>query len=108
MALPDDGSRVFDLSEGHGPSAWDLVGVTVLLIGWACLLVPLLRARNLIPVAGFFLGAVLLGLGVVSWSVTGDVGAWWILGVAIAVGAQVGAALVVGRFGGTGLGSGDA
>ncbi|EAQ00078.1 hypothetical protein JNB_07904 [Janibacter sp. HTCC2649] len=100
VAVPDSGPRVFALSEGHGPSVWDLVGVTILLVGWACLLVPLFRARSLIPAPCLFLGVVLLGLAVVVFSVAGDVGAWWVAGVLMAVGAQLGAALVVGRVDG--------
>ncbi|MGH8879396.1 MAG: hypothetical protein ACRD0P_18965 [Stackebrandtia sp.] len=97
VVVPDDGQRVVTLGEGHGPSPWDLVGVTMLVLGWVFLLVPLLRARPLIPAPAFVLGSVLMGLVVVAWSVTQGAGTWWVLGAAVAAGAQLFAALAVAR-----------
>ena len=35
ILMPDTGSRLFSLSEGHGPSLIDGMGVLLLLAGWA-------------------------------------------------------------------------
>ncbi|PAK96774.1 hypothetical protein B8X04_02385 [Brevibacterium casei] len=86
---------MLSLSNDHGPSASDSIGVIVLLVGWLCLLVPLLRARRLVPKPRLVLMAFCAGLVVTAWSVLLDAGLWWILGVTLAAGVQVAAASAV-------------
>lgn len=95
VILPDQGARVLSLSRDHGPSASDSIGVVIVLVGWLCLLIPLLRARRLIPKPHLVVIAFCAGLIVTAWSVLLDAGLWWILGVALAAGVQVAAALAV-------------
>ena len=95
VILPDQGARVLSLSNDHGPSASDSIGVIVLLVGWLCLLVPLLRARRLVPKPRLVLMAFCAGLVVTAWSVLLDAGLWWILGVTLAAGVKVAAASAV-------------
>lgn len=97
VLVPDAGPRVFSLSAGHVPSAGDLVGVAMLLAGWVCLLVPLIRARSLVPAAPIVALVVVAGLAVVAWSVGQDAGSRWVLGAGVAVAAQLVAAVVVAR-----------
>ncbi|MGP9784207.1 hypothetical protein ACT3UQ_17305 [Glutamicibacter sp. AOP12-B1-11] len=95
VAVPDNGGAVFRLSQGHGPSPWDLLGIAMLLLGWVLFLVPLIRARALWPVPGLVLGGFLAGLAIVVWSVLSDTGSWWILGASLSAGVQLVAAIAV-------------
>lgn len=90
VALPDSGERVFSLSETHGPSPLDLVGVVVLLGSWlpVAVLLPslwLMAKRGTAWAAG-----VLAMLGLVALIVTigADLGWWWLAAVAMLVVAQ--------------------
>lgn len=49
IAVPDTGRPVLTLSDGHGPSAWDLAGKLILLGGWAWFLSALRDSRRAIP-----------------------------------------------------------
>ncbi|MGP9652116.1 hypothetical protein ACT3TP_16735 [Glutamicibacter sp. AOP38-B1-38] len=95
VAVPDNGGAVFRLSQGHGPSPWDLLGIAILLLGWVLILVPLFRARALLPVPGLVLGGFLAGLAIVMWSVLSDTGTWWVLGASLSAGIQLAAAISV-------------
>jgi hypothetical protein len=93
VALPDDGQRVFTLSETHGPSAVDLAGVILLMLGWLIFLAALWRVRHSIRSRSLIFGAAAVGAAIVAWSILTDAGWWWVLGVAILVAAQVWAAI---------------
>lgn len=94
VALPDSGDRLFSLSEEHGPSALDAVGIVLLLAGWLLLAREVWRRRPelsrravLVGLAGSAAGAVVLAAGLAGS------GPLWILGVALLAAPQ--AALVV-------------
>lgn len=99
MALPDDDVRVFTISRTHGPAALDAVGIVLVLVAWVLLLAGVWTRRSRLPrQAGWWatIGASLVGgLGLVAWSVLADRGKWWLLGIALAGGAQVVVALAV-------------
>lgn len=99
MALPDDDVRVFSMSRTHGPAALDAVGIVFILAAWVLMLRGVWTRRSRLPRhAGWRLSigaAVVGGVGLVAWSVLGDHGRWWLLGAALAGGAQVLVALAV-------------
>ena len=97
ISLPDSGSRLFSLSEGHGPSVQDAVGIVLVLIGWLAFLVPLFRERTSISRPRLLSLMVVVGAVVVVWSIATDSGSWWILGVVLLVAVQVAAAVSVTR-----------
>lgn len=92
LVLPDDGNRLFSLSEGHGPSALDAAGIVLILVGWAAFLVPLFRGRRFIEPPWLLAALALVGLVLLVWSVSTDTGYWWILGAAILLAVQLAAA----------------
>lgn len=93
VMAPDEGRRVFSFSEDHGPSAQDLVGIIVVLIGWLAFLIPLFESRAMIWRPGWLMVVALAGAGLLVWSVATDNGSWWMLGVVFLVGVQVVAAV---------------
>ena len=93
VLAPDEGGRVFSFSEGHGPSAQDLVGFGGILIGWLAFLIPLFGSRSDIRRPGWLMFVALAGAGLLVWSVATDAGSWWMLGVVLLVGVQVVAAV---------------
>ena len=99
LALPDDDVRVFTISRTHGPAALDAVGSVFVLVAWMVLLGGVWTRRSRLPRnAGWWaaIGVSLVGgLLLVVWSVLGDHGRWWVLGIVLAGGAQVLTALAV-------------
>jgi hypothetical protein len=95
VALPDTGRRLFSLSGRHGPSLVDAIGIAVLLAGWLVIAAAVLGRRERVArragVWGLGVGVVLaaVGLTVIVWSVAGDHGAWWALGIVLAVLPQI-------------------
>lgn len=91
VALPDDGDRVVSLSEGHGPSLVDLVGVVVLVGAWLPLVAELWAGRRaLAPGERVAVAATLVaGAVVVTAGVAFDLGASWVAGVVLLVAAQL-------------------
>jgi hypothetical protein len=91
LALPDTGPRVFSLSPGHGPSALDLGGVVLLVAAW--LPVPVLLCSRPRPFRGaaarVAAGLVVVGVLTLAVTIRGDLGAWWLVPVALLVGVQV-------------------
>ena len=96
VALPDDGNRVFSLSTAHGPSVVDLLGVVVMLAGWAVFVTALWRTRDLAlrrrASGPALLGGVGVGLVVASVS---DWPYWWLVGALLAAAAQLALAAAV-------------
>jgi hypothetical protein len=96
ILMPDTGSRLFSLSEGHGPSLIDGMGVLFLLAGWAVLdIATWRRRRGLSPrrdVLMLIAAAGIAAVALVLWSVLGDHGAWWIVGAVVLAAIQLTAA----------------
>lgn len=84
ILVPDRRPRLFSLSEGHGPSLVDGIGVLLLVAGWTVLDVATWRRRRMLSLRREALGMVavagIAAVGLVLWSVLGDHGAWWIAG----------------------------
>jgi hypothetical protein len=97
ILLPDTDRRLFSLSEGHGPSVVDAIGVVLLLAGWAVLDIATWRRRHALD----HRREVIVAMGAVGvaaaalllWSVLGDRGAWWVLGATVLAAIQVLAAM---------------
>jgi hypothetical protein len=96
VLMPDTGRELFSLSEAHGPSLIDSMGVLLLLAGWAVLdIATWQRRRGLSPRRGGLLLIATAGtpaIAVVLWSVLGDHGAWWIVGAVVLAAIQLAAA----------------
>jgi hypothetical protein len=94
--LPDTGPRLFSLSEAHGPSLIDSVGVLLLLAGWAVLDIAAWRRRRGLSLRREVLllmaTAGIAAVALVLWSVLGDRGAWWIVGAVLLAAIQLTAA----------------
>lgn len=104
IALPDDGPRLFSISDAHGPSAVDAAGIAVLLGGWLFFLAALFQRRSALqhqlasrPANLFAPFAIGLSIGLVVASVAGDFGGWWIVGAVLLVGAQLWLAALANR-----------
>lgn len=96
ILMPDTGHRLFSLSQAHGPSLIDSVGVLLLLAGWAVLdAATWRRRRGLAPrreVLLLMATAAIAAVALVLWSVLGDHGAWWIAGAVLLAAIQLTAA----------------
>jgi hypothetical protein len=96
VLIPDTDVRVFSLSEGHGPSLLDGVGVLLLIAGWVVLDLATWRRRREVSyrrgVVVMVTLAAIAASAVVLWSVLGDHGAWWVLGAAVLAAIQLCAA----------------
>jgi hypothetical protein len=95
----DAGDRLFHLSELHGPSILDTVGIALLVLGWAVLDLATWRRRRVLsagrPVRSVVAAVAVAAAAVVAWSVLGDHGSWWIVGAFVLAAIQVAAALMV-------------
>ena len=99
IAVPDD-DRAFSLSETHGPGVLDLVGIVVLTAAWVPVAAVLWAGRAVLATRGGAVVAVLFVLGgaLLAVTIAADLGAWYLLGVAVLVVAQlVALRLVAGR-----------
>ena len=86
ILLPDTGRRVVSLSQAHGPSLIDSLGVLSLLAGWAVLDIATLRRRRRWLRRGVLMLTATAGIAAVAlvvWSVLGDHGAWWMVGAGL-------------------------
>ena len=101
VALPDSGRRLISLSEAHGPSALDALGIAILLAGWLVAARELWARRHAVlrragrrgtAVASFATG---LGSGLLVASVFGDFAWWWAIGAALLAAVQVAAFLAL-------------
>lgn len=90
VALPDADKRVVSLSETHGPSALDAVGIAVLLAAWLPVAALLWRSRAALRSTGGAVAALLAVLGavVLALTIAWDTGAEWLVGAALLVAAQ--------------------
>ncbi len=91
IALPDTGPRIFSFSQTHGPSAPDLIGIVIVLATW--LPVPILLCSRHRPFRGaagrLALALLVLGLAGLAVTIRYDLGAWYLVPVALLVGIQV-------------------
>jgi hypothetical protein len=80
IALPDTGPRVVTISETHGPSALDAVGVVLLLAAWVPVPVVLVRHRRQIrpAVRAAAAAATLLAGAALAIAIRGDRPWWWL------------------------------
>lgn len=92
LALPEEGPRVFSISDTHGPSLLDLGGILIIVVVWGVFAVELVRARRFVPLKWPLLVIFTVGAGLTGWSVATDSGQWWVLGVVLLVLVQIGAA----------------
>ena len=91
LALPDDDDRVFSISEAHGPSLVDLFGMAVLIGAWLPIVALLWSQRGTLPrrERALAAGAAVLGAVVLVVTIALDLGAAWVVGVALLLTAQV-------------------
>lgn len=80
LALPDTGPRVLSLSETHGPSLVDSVGILILVAGWLPVPVLLYRSRALVSRFVWTAAAVTALTDALALVVTirRDLGWWWL------------------------------
>lgn len=91
VVLPESGPRLFSISEAHGPSAIDGVGILLLIAGWLVLVAGFWRHRRRIRSrlrpstfgAGLYTSG--LGSGLLVASVANDYAYWWIVGIVLLV-----------------------
>lgn len=83
VALPDQGRRLISLSDTHGPSWLDAVGIVFLVAGWGVFVSVLWRARERIRHRLVLAAVAVVGAAVLAWSISQDAGAWWVVGVAL-------------------------
>ena len=91
VVLPDTGERLFSLSNEHGPSLQDAIGLILIILSYLLLLTILwkqkekiLKYQNTILFrAGLFLFG--LGYGLIVASVINDFKYWWIAGIVLLV-----------------------
>jgi hypothetical protein len=97
ILLPDADRRLFSLSEGHGPSLIDGVGVMFLVAGWAALDIGTWRRRHGLSLRRDVLVVMsiagIVAIALVIWSVLGDHGSWWIVGSVVLSAIQLRAAV---------------
>ncbi len=101
LALPDEGPRLFSFSETHGPSALDAVGAMIVLVGWLALDGAIVARRHAVRALGrtrllVIASAVVIGIAILVPTIALDLGAWWVLGVALLAGAQIALGVSVG------------
>lgn len=83
IGLPDGGPPIIDISELHGPSLIDLIGIAIMVVPWTYLIVySLIKWRRVLfelgrPVAALSLAAAFAGLTMTAVSVGRDGPYWW-------------------------------
>jgi hypothetical protein len=93
-AAPDPGKSVVSLGSEHGLSVLDLVGVAVLLAGWAVVATAVWRRRARVldrvgapeRIGAAFAAGV--GFGLLPASLFNEWPWWWVLGTALLVAVQ--------------------
>jgi hypothetical protein len=85
IALPDADERLFSFSEEHGPAPVDAVGAVVLLAGYLLLVRAVWRGRQRLPrrVVIAVLAVVLTGAALLVPAIAYDLGALWVVAVAV-------------------------
>jgi hypothetical protein len=80
IALPDTGPRIVSLSETHGPSLLDAVGVVLVLAAWVPVPIVLIRRRRLIRRSTWAAAGVvaLVAGAALAVAIRGDLAWWWL------------------------------
>jgi hypothetical protein len=83
VALPDSGPRIIDISERHGPSLIDAIGLVLILIPWMWMIIySLIKWRWVLfrlgrPFAALSLAIGFVGLVTTTISLSRDGPYWW-------------------------------
>ena len=101
LALPDANNRVFSLSETHGPSPVDLVGLVIVVAAWVPIAAVLWLRRKSLTGAGAWTAFVLAAVGAAMLVVTigFDLGPIYLAAVGLLLAAQLLALRVIARKG---------
>jgi hypothetical protein len=99
IALPDSDNRVFSLSETHGPSLVDLVGVIIVVLAWVPVATLIWSYRATLRGRVAWLAASLIIVGAITLVITirYDLGAVWLVPAGLLVAAQILALSVIAR-----------
>ena len=99
IALPDSDDRVVSISQTHGPSLVDLIGMIIVLVAWLPVVALLWSHRALLRGRAARLAAWLVVVGTVLLVITigYDLGPIWLLPVVLLVVAQLLAVAVITR-----------
>ena len=99
IALPDSDVRVFSLSQTHGPSMVDLIGMIIIVVAWIPVPALIWSHRNALRGRPARLLTLLVVVGAVALAVAihYDLGAAWLAPVALLVMAQLIAVGLIGR-----------
>ena len=90
LLLPDTGPRVFSFSETHGPSAVDVIGMSILVGAWFPTAALIWTGRSRLGSRGRLLGVVAaVGVGLLVATIAWDLAHAWVAAVVLLVGAQV-------------------
>ena len=90
LLLPDTGPRVFSFSETHGPSAVDVIGMSVLVGAWLPTAALIWSGRRRLGSRGRLLGVLAaVGVGLLVATIAWDLGHAWVAAVALLLGVQV-------------------
>jgi len=91
VALPDNGVRLFSISNDHGPSLQDAIGLVLVFVGYGWFLIQVWKQRakilqyknrfsfKLIP------PLLVIGIALIIVSVVNDYGYWWVCGAIILI-----------------------
>ena len=102
LALPDANDRVFSLSETHGPSPVDLVGLVIVVAAWVPIAGVIWVRRKSLTGPGAWTAFVLTAVGVAMLVVTigFDLGPIYLAAVGLMLTAQFLALRVIAKDGG--------
>lgn len=102
LALPDADDRVFSFSQTHGPSPLDLAGMVILLLAWLPIGVVLWNGRRALASPPGRIALALLAVGAIMLVATIglDLGATYLIAVAMLLTGQLLALRVVAKGGG--------
>jgi hypothetical protein len=90
LLLPDTGPRVFSFSETHGPSAVDVIGMSILVGAWLPTAALIWTGRRRLGSRGRQVGVLAaVGVGLLVATIAWDLGLAWVAAVALLLGAQV-------------------
>ncbi len=91
VALPDNGMRLFSISNDHGPSLQDAIGLVLVFVGYGWFLAQAWKQRRKILQHKdrfsfkLILPLLVIGIAVIVVCVINDYGYWWVCGAIILV-----------------------
>ncbi|MBM0225129.1 MULTISPECIES: hypothetical protein [Micromonospora] len=91
IAMPDTGPRLFSFSRTHGPSLVDFVGMVIAVVAWLPAVWLIWRHRRALRGLTGWLsaGLALVGVALLTVTIGGDLGLWWLVPVTLLVVAQL-------------------